>query len=341
MSDENPDGVFVISSGRCGSTLLSNLLALDPAVLSLQELMIVLQQDGLGLETVTGKRFWELLSRPSDNVGTLLRIGVQPPELRYEGDRRAPGYDGNAIPRLLAFALPAITDEPETLFDELSAVVPGFAEQPLPDHYRQLFAWLARRTGRTRWVERSGGSSSFAPALARMFPRARFIHLNRDIADTALSMSRHPAYQLIEIRAMFVRRCGADPYRSPAPVLRRPVPPELRPVLPEHLTPETLADRGNRLTNFVLMAAFMTRQAQAALAKLPPEQVVHLRYEDLVSDPHNVLTRLAVELDLPGGAAWAARAATRVARPSPSLPPDDPRREEINELFGRVAGHAG
>ena len=40
-------GVFVVSTGRCGSTMLSNMLRLNPEVLSLSEFLVLLIPDPL------------------------------------------------------------------------------------------------------------------------------------------------------------------------------------------------------------------------------------------------------------------------------------------------------
>jgi putative sulfotransferase len=332
-----PDrGAFVISAGRCGSTMLSDLLATHPSVLAIQELMHSVQPSGLGTGTCTGAQFWRVLSGPAELAATLKRIGLSLPQFRYRGARRVPG-DPYAVPRVLATTLPALTNDPDRLFDELSDEVPRFPEQPIPAHYHTLFGLLAERIGRPRWIERSGGSSVFAASLVRMFPDARYVYLTRDPFDAAVSMSKHPGFLLLEVRSMFVRRCGVDPYQAGAGPFRRPVPDDLQPVLPDAVTPASLTARGGDLRNFILMWAYMCRLAEAALALVPADRVLRMRYEDLLNDPANELARLAAALDLPDGPAWAARAAGRVIRQGPGLPPGDPRRAELRELVERVA----
>lgn len=51
------------------------------------------------------------------------------------------------------------------------------APAPAPVHYARLFAWLATRSGRDTWVERSCGSLRLVQRLERAFPDAKFVHV--------------------------------------------------------------------------------------------------------------------------------------------------------------------
>lgn len=60
--------VIVVSTGRSGSTMLSNIVRSHPELLSLSELFILLDDPAFPDGPISGLRFWEILSRPS---GTL------------------------------------------------------------------------------------------------------------------------------------------------------------------------------------------------------------------------------------------------------------------------------
>src|SRR5262249_57531764 len=57
-------GVFVVSTGRCGSTMLSNMLRLNPEILSLSEFFSLLMPDPLPAGELDAAAYWRLLSEP-------------------------------------------------------------------------------------------------------------------------------------------------------------------------------------------------------------------------------------------------------------------------------------
>jgi putative sulfotransferase len=190
-------GRFIVSTGRCGSTLLSNVLSSHPAVLGLSELFSSLQPEAFPREIVSGPEFWRLLSTPHAQWTLALQQRIESPELLYPVDDPGAMFNRNeGIPPISAVCLPAITTDPDSLYRELAEAVPRFDSALAGTQYTRLFRWLAARLGRPLWVERSGGSLGYVADIARAFPGARFLHLYRNGPDVALSMSRHPFFRL-------------------------------------------------------------------------------------------------------------------------------------------------
>ena len=86
--------VFVLSTGRCGSTMVSNLLNLHPRILSLSELYAF-----TGLTAFAGKRrsgewMWDLLSQQRNHTRVMLQGNLE--ELLYPFD--TPGAPGLRAP---------------------------------------------------------------------------------------------------------------------------------------------------------------------------------------------------------------------------------------------------
>jgi putative sulfotransferase len=65
-----------------------------------------------------------------------------------------------------------------------------------------------------------------------------------------------------------------------------------------------------------MMYAYMTSQAEQALAQWPPSRVHRIRYEDLVAAPGEELIRLGDFLNFAEPARWAADVAGRIRAPS-------------------------
>jgi putative sulfotransferase len=303
---------IIISNGRCGSTLLSDLIHEEPDTLSAQEFFMAVAPWARSAEVLTGAAYWEVLASPKAELSTLFRIGLPPKELRYPATGRWADRM-TELPRILAITLSKLTSDPDALFDQLAERVPEFPTQTVAQHHRSFLDLLATLNGKTRWVERSGGSSHVAPYLLKGFPDCKIVYLTRNREDTARSMSRHPSFQLIQLRVEFLGRCGLDPFRVTPD---QSVPEELQPYLPDRLTADALRERGEDLRRYLGLCAFMTSQAEQALADVPPEHLHRMRYEDLVADPVGELTRLGQYLDFADPTGWAERVAGRVIDPA-------------------------
>jgi len=321
-----PERCLILSSGRCGSTLLSDLIATEPDTLSIQESLL---NKNLGLwksdDKITGSAYWSFLSTPSLQWQTAVRLGASAAEIRYPANGQ---WAGNlaAIPPIALITLPTISADPDSLFDLLAARVPDFPAQVLTRHHLMFLDLLASLQQRRRWVERSGGSSALADPLLARFPFDKVVYLTRDLADTALSMSRQVDFQFGVIRSELFFQCGFDPYNEFTPLLARDsgrgVPADMQCLLPEQMTVETLTERGGKVAQHKLVWLGMSRAAEVALTKHPPPRLLRMRYEDLVAAPEEQLTRFAQFLGFADAAGWAARSAGQVGRtqqPGPSV----------------------
>jgi putative sulfotransferase len=303
MDPATHDHAIIINTGRCGSTMLSELIAEQSDTLSVQEFLMWVAP-GIATEKVlTGSAYWSALSAPNTQLATLFRIGLVPPEVRYPAHGR---WAGNLteLPQILATTLPKISADPDRLFDMLAGLVPAFPEQSLARHHRMFLDLLTSLTGRRRWVERSGGSSNIAPCLLQHFPDAKVVYLTRNWTDTAESMSRHSCFQLMQLRVESVGRYGIDPFEV-APGQR--VPAEVERYLPDRLTAETLRERGQDVRRYQGLCAFLASQAEQAIADARPRRLLRIAYEDIVDDPPAQLERLGRFLGFPDWQPWAHR----------------------------------
>ncbi|HYZ52506.1 MAG TPA: alpha/beta fold hydrolase [Streptosporangiaceae bacterium] len=304
---------IIISSGRCGSTLLSDLIAEDPETLSCYESLLPIQWrlTLAPLRELTGAEYWALLSEPLPHV--LAQGILAEKEAAYPDDGRW-ANDKERLPPILFATLPKISANPDRLFDVLAARVPRFPSQPVGQHHRMLLDLVAHLEGRRRWVERTGGSSLVAHPWLATCPDANVVYLTRNIADTARSMSKHMSYRFNAVQFEFWVRCGTDPYSQ------RPeewpdtteMPEDLRRLMPDQLTVETLRDTEFDIGHYERLVAYMNGCTEQALADLKPQRLLRMQYEDLLADPVGELTRLGDFLGFADPSGWAARAADRV-----------------------------
>ena len=88
-------GVIVVSTGRCGSTMLSNMLRLNPEILSLSEFFSLLMPDPLPAGELDAAAYWRLLSEPWVFFRHAYRLGLRVPEFLYVP---GPGSRFTALP---------------------------------------------------------------------------------------------------------------------------------------------------------------------------------------------------------------------------------------------------
>ncbi|GIG89273.1 sulfotransferase [Plantactinospora endophytica] len=309
MESPVPAQAIIISTGRCGSTLLSDLIAEQSDTLSVQEFFMAVEPWTDAGDELSGAAYWSRLDSPRPELTTLFRIGLAPVEVCYPEDGR---WAGNltALPRILATTLPKISSEPDHLYDTLAELVPGFPDQSVARHHRMFLDMLTTLTQRRSWVERSGGSSHVASYLLKTFPTAKIVYLTRDWADTARSMSRHPSFQCLQLRMESLGRYGIDPFQVAA---GESVPPELERYLPDRLTAQTLRERGRDVERYRGLCAFLASEAEQAIADARPQELLTMTYEALVDDPLAQLGRLGRFLGFDDWETWAQRVVGAVA----------------------------
>ncbi len=318
---------IVINSGRCGSTLLSRLIAEEPETLSASESLGPIR-DRLRRQTgeITGASYWASMSDRGKGLHLMQSLGITGQQFCYPDGGRYAG-EVTSIPAILHVTLPFLSADPDGLFDQLAERVPHFPRQPVLQHHKMMLNLMTNLTGRRRWVERSGASSSVASSLLCAFPEAKIVYLTRNIADTARSMSRHPAFQLGQVREWFRVQYGADPWtpdgQNALPDAAE-VPEELRRLMPGRITEEALTDVMTRdISRFEALTSHLHGSAEQALADMQPRHLHRLRYEDLVARPLDELTKLGEFLGFADPSWWAARTANQVSR-SPRTRPTQP-----------------
>jgi hypothetical protein len=238
---------------------------------------------------IDGRELWNLLSRPSADLASLLRQ-VDIPEILA---RQNASKEKLALsPPLLLITLPHVHSHPSKLLAEICDEVLTYPRAPVAQQFSRLFRWLCVHLQRTLWIERSGSSLEYVERLISSFANACFIHIVRDGRQCAYSMSKHPFF-----RVKLARLLTRLPALSIARCLEYEVP----------------VDRFG-----TYWSALMLKQARA-LHRLG-SRVLLLRYEDLTDDPARELSRVARFMVLPESPTeWLAIARERVVCPSTPL----------------------
>jgi hypothetical protein len=295
---------FIVGTGRCGSTLLSDVLRRHPDILSVSEFFTLVTDLGGRIEEafpdgdVDGRAVHAVVAGAHPKQTLMHRHDVAMSEVLYRPK------DCLDVPAILNTTLPHLTEEPEVLFDEVAAFVAAQPAAPIGLHYTRLFGWLAARFGKQRWVERSGGSLRIVRRLIETFPGARFVHIVRDGRTTAMSMSKHHGFRLALVAVQLTEILGCDPFESDDRTYLSDVPDELVPLLPERFDREAFRNYDVPLPLCGHYWSGEIMEGMAALATIPRERVLTLRYEDVLATPRESIERLVSFLGSRPDAAW-------------------------------------
>jgi Sulfotransferase family len=300
---------IIVGTGRCGSTMLSNMLHMHPRILSLSEFWNLFPDRDINIlaSSATGEEFWQLIAKPSIVDDGIVAAGVSMEEYFYPyGQARFdPATGVPSICRVLA----AVSDDPDALYDKLIGEVPSWPRRVVAGHCRALFRELAAMLGRQVIVERTGAALSMIPVLRRRFPDARFIFLHRDGPDCALSMSRHPLFRiaLMKILADALSRSSPSeiiPEELLSEETRVLSPADLRSVAMPPFDMERLQAFPLPIELFAWLWSSEIHDGEIAIREVRRDEWMTLRYEQLLTDTKSELTRLADFIGVPAERQW-------------------------------------
>jgi len=328
--------IFIVGTGRCGSTMLSNMLREHPKVLSLSEFFAWLVDSGTRLsetfssEPIDGRQFWAVVAAINTVTSFGYRHRVPCDEQLYPYEDPTARYSSQTgVPAILITTLPHLTSDHDRLFAMLRDEVNSWPTATASQHYRRLFGWLVEHFDKRLWVERSGAALLMLDHIFATFPEARFVHLARDGRDVAISMQGHLGIRLYFVMSSIAQYLKVNPLESEDRTCADHVPEELRRFLPEHFDAD--AFRAFRMP-LSLCGSFWSIQVEHGLKelrKLPADRLLTLRYEQLLAEPKAQLNRLASFLgDEFVDESWSERCAATVRKPRSTwrdLPEDEAR----------------
>lgn len=190
--EETQQPIFVLSSGRTGSTFLARLIRSHPELLPVSDLIEPVGEiPYLNRELVVdGAAFFQILSAPSFKQRIAYWRHQPNAELLYLPE------DDNMVSLLLCYALPFLSSDPMALFVELKEKVSAFPKRPMPEQFTAFCDLLRDIYQKKFWVERTGGSLPHSRQMIETWPNAKFIYNYRDPRETAISMMTGSFFRL-------------------------------------------------------------------------------------------------------------------------------------------------
>ncbi len=303
--------IFVVSSGRAGSTLLARMIHRHPRLLCASDIFEPVGEiPYFDSRRVSGREFFAVLSAPSFPQRIQYWRAQSTSELLFLPE------DDRLVSLLLSYALPFLAgSDPMPLFRELESAASDWPKDAMSGHLIRFFDWLRDRYQKDLWVERTGGSLPHMRQIIDTWPEAKIVHNYRDCREVTLSMMTGSFFRLyLEL--------------------------EKNPGLGEwdwnHMPP--IEEMGAMLNRWVTKGV-------AALEAVPPERRLDLAYEDLLDDAEGTLLRLSnfiFDRDEPAteDVAWAREEVSVIRRPPlkfPQLTADEQERLEASCAEGLQA----
>ena len=289
---------FVVGTGRCGSTLLSDMLSCHPEALILSETLNGLdRRDAFKPGLVDKDEFTILLKRSNPFID----MSISRSSLDEEALIKQPE---TSLPVWFMVTLPFLTDKPDELFAEILEEVDRFPAQTMAEHYRSLFDWLKDKFKKSFWIERSGESTVYLPALLDTYPDAKYVHIHRHGPEVVLSMSKFYFLSLmtsffnhpISKEDLLETEYGGKPVSYSDPITQR------------------MSGGGPSFAEHAAYWNFQLYMAFQAFARMEPSQLLHVRFEDLIDDSKRVMSQIATFFEMPDAPGWIDRAAAKVNR---------------------------
>ncbi len=305
-----PTPIFIVGTGRCGSTLLSKIVNSHPSLLSLSEFFTFITDLGTRIaesfpvRPITGAEFWLIIAGIHPKLATMTHHGVMMNEVLYRPGHGQRFTAETGIPAVLQTTLPHLGEASEDLFDDLERFVLKQPSALVCDHYQNLFCWLMQRLGKKIWVERSGGSLRLVARLRANFPQARFVHLVRDGRNCAISMRNHLGFRMAFIAMHLTEVLGVDPWVSQDRRHVEDLPDDLVPFLPERFDREAFLNYDVGLPLCGHYWSGEIRNGVAELSDLGPNALLTLHYEDFCTSPQQSIERLFEFIGVDIDAAW-------------------------------------
>jgi len=295
-----PPSIFIVGTGRCGSTMLSNMLREHPKILSISEFFPYAVDIGgrvsqaFTKDLIDGKAFWQIIGTITPRAGLMVKNDVIFAELIYPFKSPKSRFSSNTgVPTILNATLPHITPEYDLLFDEIHHEVIDRPPATISEHYQYLFTWLQKRFNKELWIERSGGIFVLIKQIYKTFPNSRYIHIVRDGRNTALSLSKHLGFRMFLLGNILSEKLGVDPYEFKDRTNIDRLPLELQKFLPEKFDRLAFLNYQLPLSQYGQLWSQQIIDGLKILKKVSRERVLTIVYEDLLKDPQTELQNLA------------------------------------------------
>jgi hypothetical protein len=190
--------IFLVSTGRCGSTFLSNAINSHPRLISIAELFEpIIPVPFLDIDhIISGQNFFDMINVMTMKERVQIWRNSKTKECLF-----LPEQDKD-VSLFFCYALPTLTDKPHALHETVRKDVAQFTPDTPANHFIALCEYFRKTFNKEIWIERTGGSLPHIRDIIRCWPDAKIIHFYRDGRQTACSMQRHPIFRMFVMKRL-------------------------------------------------------------------------------------------------------------------------------------------
>ena len=194
--NKKQEPIFLLSSGRTGSTLISKILNKHKDICIISDLIEPVG-DNQFLENnikLTQKKFFELISRQTSlcriyfwrkkKTKELLHLPVRDKDVSCLNCYTIPFTFKNNVNKIFKLLKKKFSNE-VTL-------------KKKSNHLIDFFEFFKKKTNKKIYVERTGGALHHVNKMIKFYPNAKFILNLRDPIETSISMRNYPFFRMYE-----------------------------------------------------------------------------------------------------------------------------------------------
>ncbi|MEO0882863.1 MAG: sulfotransferase [Pseudomonadota bacterium] len=281
--------VFIVGTGRCGSTLMSNLINLHPDILSLSEVFVSFSTEGFVHREMDGAGFWRHLNKASPVLRKAINPTRSPVEFTYEFAQDSP-WTMETLPACLYMTLPHLSREPDALYREMEPHIKGRPRASMAAQYQFWFDWLKDRHDKKVWMERSGNSITMVKQINRLWPDAKFVHIHRDGREVAMSIRNFMPLRVFLHTWQRLKLIGVDLLKTPFRYSDSLLVNSFAPVISSIMPTERFLDTEPSPIETGRFWSAMIEQGLKDLSAIDPARIHTMTYTDLVEQPRETLS---------------------------------------------------
>ena len=183
--------IFIISSGRTGSTFIAETLNKHKKICVISELIEPLKKmEFFEKKNISGKTFYEIISKPC------MKERIQAWRIKKTKELKFLPKSDKDVSLLNAYCLPSLFKNTVSLTIEIKKYFENIKKDKSYKILIKFFEFLKKKTKKKIWIERTGGSSMHIKKILELYPNAKIIHIRRNCFDTILSMQKHLMFKM-------------------------------------------------------------------------------------------------------------------------------------------------
>ena len=194
MKKQQP--IFIVSSGRTGSTLISRILNNHKKICIISDLIEPVGDNRFFEDNkkVSSFEFFNLISRRTSLSRIYYWRKKKTKELLY-----LPKEDNN-ISCLNCYTIPFVFKNVPKTFNELKKKFSNRNNcKKKSEHLANFFEFFKNKAKKKIYVERTGGALHHIDKILKFYPNSKIVLNLRDPIETAISMRNYPFFRMYEL----------------------------------------------------------------------------------------------------------------------------------------------